>query len=225
MSYASPREIRKVFNTIAKSFSRTRRRPWRYPLEIVNNHLEGPLADLGCGNGRHALLMAMMGFECIGLDISPELLKMAKELVKVFNIHDLTDFVEADIRFLPFRDKAFRGIIFIATLHHISPRKLRIHCLKEVRRVLKPNSKAVVTTWTKLKPSAMLKCLLFKLKNPRAEFGDVLIPWKLKSQKVLRFYHLYTQRELEEDCFRAGLSILKSYRDYENHVVVVSRSS
>ena len=56
--------------------------------------------DLGCGAGRHALVLASLGFEVTGVDQSEKLLSVAKEDAKKNGLH--ATFIKADIRTVPF---------------------------------------------------------------------------------------------------------------------------
>ncbi len=59
--------------------------------------------DLACGIGRHSLELRRRGFEVVGVDISPELLKMAERSAAEENL-DVT-FMQADLRELDLRDE------------------------------------------------------------------------------------------------------------------------
>jgi len=39
----------------------------------------GTALDLGCGDGRHARLLAQMGWDVVGVDLSPEAIRIAQE--------------------------------------------------------------------------------------------------------------------------------------------------
>jgi len=56
--------------------------------------------DLGCGAGRHALLLASRGFEVTGVDQSSKLLSVAEDDAKKNGLQ--TRFIKADIRTVPF---------------------------------------------------------------------------------------------------------------------------
>ncbi|MGV9355426.1 class I SAM-dependent methyltransferase [Streptomyces misionensis] len=55
------------------------------------------LLDLGCGTGKSALELARLGFEVTGVDLSPEMLEVARRKDGA----DRVDFVTADMRALP----------------------------------------------------------------------------------------------------------------------------
>jgi ubiquinone/menaquinone biosynthesis C-methylase UbiE len=49
--------------------------------EIISSHVSGKKAiDFGCGTGRSTRFLKEMGFDAIGIDISPEMLNIAKQL-------------------------------------------------------------------------------------------------------------------------------------------------
>lgn len=52
------------------------------------------ILDLGCGTGRHALILAKRGYEIVGVDRSQDMLKIAREKAKRKN---LVEFVKGDI--------------------------------------------------------------------------------------------------------------------------------
>jgi ubiquinone/menaquinone biosynthesis C-methylase UbiE len=43
-----------------------------------NLNSSGLILDLGCGSGRHAVQLSRIGYEIVGLDFSPRLLRIAK---------------------------------------------------------------------------------------------------------------------------------------------------
>jgi SAM-dependent methyltransferase len=61
----------------------------------------GPIADLGCGPGAHALALARRGYDVVGVDGSPRMVEVARtraardEVDATFHVHD----VSAPLRF------------------------------------------------------------------------------------------------------------------------------
>jgi len=56
----------------------------------------GRVLDLGCGPGRHAVPLALRGFQVTAVDASPFLLSKAQEHAKLSNVN--IDYVQADMR-------------------------------------------------------------------------------------------------------------------------------
>jgi len=87
--------------------------------------------DAGCGMGRYTAVVAGMGAEIIGLDLSPSVLKAYDKA----RSNPLTHIIQADIFHLPFRKKQFDVIYSLGVLHHTpDPRKAFLNltkCLKE----------------------------------------------------------------------------------------------
>lgn len=102
--------------------------------------------DIACGTGEPAISLAALlagDGEVIGTDISPEPLKIAEERATQRGLSNAT-FQQADAHELPFPDNSFDcitsrlGIMFFADL----PR-----ALSEMRRVLKPEGRAILLVW------------------------------------------------------------------------------
>lgn len=101
----------------------------------------GPVADLGCGPGAHALALARRGYDVVGLDGSPRMIHLARiragryEVDATFGVHD----VSAP---LPFTDASLRGVLAILVLQHLShPAAF----FAEIRRCLRPGGHALIT--------------------------------------------------------------------------------
>lgn len=86
----------------------------------------GRLLDVGCGTGRFASVMARQGWVVTGVDISEDMLRLARE-------REL-DVVRADAARLPFDDDAFDAVISMWTHTDIDDFGASV---REVRRVLK----------------------------------------------------------------------------------------
>jgi len=102
--------------------------------------------DIACGSGEPAISLAALlagDGEVVGVDISPAPLKIAEERARQRGLSNAT-FQQADAHALPFPDNSFDcitsrlGIMFFADL----PR-----ALSEMRRVLKPEARAILLVW------------------------------------------------------------------------------
>jgi SAM-dependent methyltransferase len=113
-----------------------------YPLEYAF-HLLGDIRgqrvlDLGCGSGENSLLLALKGGRLAAIDISADLLRLARQRLAV-NSAPTAEFLVASAHDLPFEDVSFDAVLGIAILHHLD---LSI-VAREVARVLKPGGRAV----------------------------------------------------------------------------------
>jgi ubiquinone/menaquinone biosynthesis C-methylase UbiE len=80
-------------------------------LQFLKNRLrpEGYVLDLACGTGRHSIPLSQQGYAIVGLDVSANLLKIAKQRSKKIQL------VRGDMRFLPFKPQVFGAVISMDT--------------------------------------------------------------------------------------------------------------
>jgi SAM-dependent methyltransferase len=72
-----------------------------YVSGLITRHSPGArtVLDLGCGTGRHDLLLAQMGYIITGIDLSEEMLAVANSQLSTLNFQQsLVDFHQGDIR-------------------------------------------------------------------------------------------------------------------------------
>ncbi len=89
--------------------------------------------DAGCGSGAFSGSLADMGFSVTGLDVSDEMIVLARATVKN------AGFFVGDILRTPFPENSFDIVFCGGVLHHF-PGRLR-ECALEFRRVLKPGGR------------------------------------------------------------------------------------
>lgn len=94
------------------------------------------VVDLGCGSGRALLWNRDWGAAAVGVDIAPFFSEEARGGV---------DLLLADLRRLPFPDRAFTRAYSLDVLEHLSPDALR-DVLSEANRVLEPGGTFFVYT-------------------------------------------------------------------------------
>lgn len=100
----------------------------------------GPIADLGCGPGPHAVALARRGYDVVGVDGSPRMIEQARERAArdgvdpAFRVSDLGTT-------LPFDDASLGGALAVLVLQHL-PDPVRF--LAEVRRCLRPGGHLLV---------------------------------------------------------------------------------
>lgn len=215
------------WDTIARQFDRTRKRPWPEVLEFIEGGGKRGVA-VACGNGRHLLPLARRCQEAVGVDRSPAMAAIARRRVEEAGIRNAA-VVVADALALPLPPGCCDRVLFIAGLHNIRGRKRRIAALEEVNRVLSPEGEGLISVWAKWQ-DRFRRDMLRQTLNPFRPSGDLWVPWRGGEREVLRFYHLYTCRELARDCHRAGLHVARTWsatkvsrRHPDNHFAVVTK--
>jgi len=99
----------------------------------------GTVLDVGCAAGRDTRILKDAGFDVIGIDLSVELLKIAKEQ------NPDIEFIFSDMRRMTFDDSLFDGIWARAVLHHLEKSEMA-STIKEFGRILKPGGILSVST-------------------------------------------------------------------------------
>jgi|Deesub1362A_J573_1020465.scaffolds.fasta_scaffold01078_10 ubiquinone/menaquinone biosynthesis C-methylase UbiE len=217
----------KEWDLIAESFDTTRRYPWKECLDFIKE-IHGIAIDIGCGNARHLIPMAEKCKLAVGIDASIRMAEIAYKKVKEAKLKNVA-VICGNACSLPFKDNFFDFALFIASLHNIKGRENRIKALEELKRILKPGGKALISVWSKWQD----KWRKYFIKNifRWKEHGDIYIPWKKNGMNIMRFYHLYSMREFRKDIKKAGLKIEKAWsvkkksKKYaDNHFAVVSKT-
>jgi ubiquinone/menaquinone biosynthesis C-methylase UbiE len=89
------------------------------------------VADVGCGTGRLAPYLAARGLAPRGVDLSPEMVRVARRDQPGF------DFDVADVRDLPFADASLAGVVGWYSLMYLAPGD-RAAAFDELARVVAP---------------------------------------------------------------------------------------
>ena len=126
----------------------------------------GSVLDLGCGNGRVALALAVRGYQVEGLDISPSMIEEARAAAATAGID--ARFRVGDAVKLPQDENGLDAVVFACNgIGHLT-RDGKVACLVELQRVLRPGGAALLSLRT---PYALNRALPRLLRN-------VLLPRK-----------------------------------------------
>ena len=98
--------------------------------------------DSGCGPGIVSRYLARFVAKVVGVDITSEMLKVARETAaKQPEISNKLSYVEGNMTALPFADNSFSAAVTRYTFHHLEH---PAEALKEMARVVKPGGRIVV---------------------------------------------------------------------------------
>jgi len=112
-------------------------RPLNLHYLVLNKWLRtwGIVLDVGCGAAYYISLLSKRGFPVIGIDISKEAIKIAKNNVKK------GDFILCDGHFLPFKSEVFDYIISFDVMEHV---RRPIKVLREIKTVIKSGGNIIL---------------------------------------------------------------------------------
>jgi ubiquinone/menaquinone biosynthesis C-methylase UbiE len=114
-------------------------------VNFVEKHFatDSLILDLASGNGRHSTRLCQAGYEIVGLDISKSLLRIAA--FKAVERNADMSFINADMRFLPFRDRIFEGVLSLDTSIGYLPSDVEdLLVFAEVKRILNLGGKILI---------------------------------------------------------------------------------
>ena len=112
------------------------------------------ILDCGCGTGRFADIFVRCGATAIGVDISENMLSIAKRKVPG------AKFIEGDVFSLPFKEKEFDIVVCSQVLTHLHKYK---EPLLEMKRVIKEDGTIIIDIRNLLWPLRPLQILKHKI--------------------------------------------------------------
>ena len=126
--------------------------------------------DIGTGHGYFAIYLAQNGASVIALDMSTEMLSIAKENARSAGVEDRISFLQGNADDIPLEDSYIDAIVSVAVITHLpNPRE----CFEEWSRLLKKGGQLFVDfvpsfsyfsiffNWTLINPTMKEKSLRF----------------------------------------------------------------
>ncbi|MHA2129338.1 MAG: class I SAM-dependent methyltransferase [Promethearchaeota archaeon] len=239
---------------MAHDYHSKRKVPWK-PLDFFLGFLKkkgyyfGEITlDLGCANGRNFKILGTPPKKLVGIDISFEFLKIARENLTDSHLYSKfeSNFIQlilADIKYLPIRKDSVRNIFSIATIHHIRSKTNRKDLISQFNNVLKTNGNIVITVWRKWQKKYRSYFLIdgikrkFNLEHKKhqknaglEEFGDKYVTWELSKEKLVydRFYHFFSKHEIKrllKPFTIKEFKIMGGPRDNDNFFIMAQKKS
>jgi ubiquinone/menaquinone biosynthesis C-methylase UbiE len=202
------KKSQETWDKIAESFDKIRQKPWKECIEFIKS-LESDtiLLDACCGNGRNIIDFHQKFKKIIAIDLSSNLLKIIQKKLEEKGIDNI-ELIHTNVGDITLEDNSVDNVIFIASLHNIKGRRNRIKSLKEIKRVLKKDGKALISVWSR-EQDKFRNYFKDKKIGDSEEFGDIEIYWKQHGLDVPRFYHLYSKEEFIEDLEQSGFKIIE----------------
>ena len=107
-----------------------------YAFHLLGDVTGKTVLDLGCGQGENCLALMLRGAYVVGIDISPELLELARERQRLnFGESELGSLlVEGSAEHTTLPDESVDIIFCVACVHHLQIEEVQ----KEMLRILKP---------------------------------------------------------------------------------------
>jgi SAM-dependent methyltransferase len=110
------------------------------------------ILDLGCGKGRHALFLAMLGFNVTAVDLSPEGIEQLRAAAKQRGLDGSITTLVCDMLSIPFEDNSFDAVLGFHSLYHTDYVGLKTVVIK-ITRTLRESGRLYITFNSKSNPS------------------------------------------------------------------------
>lgn len=184
--------------------------------------------DVGCGNGRLALLLDHERPDAVylGVDAIPELIEIARA-----QAYRLTS-VSAEYRVIDLARPGwshslhgppspcslappFDSIVILAVLHHVPSLDLRTQVLREAASLLASDGCLIISTWQFLDSARMRRKIVqwaeVSIAEESLEPGDYLLDWK-REGRGLRYCHMVDKDEVQHLAAATGLHVRETFR-------------
>ncbi|RLG39789.1 MAG: class I SAM-dependent methyltransferase [Thermoproteota archaeon] len=187
-------------------------------MHFLDKHLpkRGLILDAGGGPGRYTIELAKRGYDLVLLDISPELLNIARREIKRAVVEEnVKQIIEGSITDLSmFDDETFDAVLCLGgPLNHILSEELREKAAEELVRVAKRGAPIFVSVISRL---GLLKTILVESPGEvvdcehHLEVGDY-IPGLIPRKEVKGFTaaHWFMPEELRELFEGVGVEVIE----------------
>ena len=197
--------VKSVYEEIAPYFQKTRTYVWDWiPGFIRQFPNTSIICDVGCGTGRN-----MLKNHCkfVGIDNCANLPKICENAGN--------EVLLSDMCCLPLNDSSVDGILSIASFHHLKTVDRRKLALHEMRRILKPGGKVLLSVWSINQPQ--------KTRRIFTNYCDVMVPWDQKGTIYSRYYYIFQIDELKNLIVEAGFMIKSHVWNCGNEVFELTK--
>jgi SAM-dependent methyltransferase len=179
--------------------------------EIIFEHVKGRIAiDFGCGVGRSTRFLQELGFSVVGVDISEDMIKKARELDSKGDYR-----LTKDDDFSQFQDRAYDLVLSVFTFDNIPTMDNKVRIFKGLGRLLKNEGRMIsvvsspeiyVHEWTSFSTEDFPE-------NKRAKSGDVvrIVQMDIEDKRPVEDI-IWTDEYYQETYKRAGLELVKTYK-------------
>jgi ubiquinone/menaquinone biosynthesis C-methylase UbiE len=137
-----------VFSALLSSTLNNSLRRWLSPSNRILDRLSvkrsDVVIDFGCGTGFYTIPLARMAKRVVGIDVQPEVLKIAETYAKRGNVK--VEFYQSDGKDIPLPDST-ADLIFLRRVFHELKHKQAV--LKELTRLLNQNGRLAIMEKTK----------------------------------------------------------------------------
>jgi ubiquinone/menaquinone biosynthesis C-methylase UbiE len=189
------RDVRLTYERIGTHFSKTRASPWPEVESFLDGRSGDVGLDVGCGNGRHAALLAGRTERVVALDASRALLGEARSRDASLRL------VQGDAARLPLSGGCVDLAVYVATLHHLPTAATRRESLAELGRVLSSGGRALVSAWSTTHE-----------RFDRATSFDTAVDWTLPDGTTVdRFYHVFSPAAFESLLDASPLAVERTF--------------
>ena len=165
---------------------------WARRVKMLSSHLKPGMTvlELGCGTGSFTRELARSGAEIVAIDVSPELLEIAKLNCSVPNVR----FQIQNAYSLSYSEAVFDSVVGSSVLHHLEIEE----ALRGVYRVLKPEGTICFTEPNMLNPQIAIQKNIPWIKQKLGDSPDetAFFRWPLR-----RFLERAGYRDIRVDPF------------------------
>jgi len=155
-------------------------------VEVTNARPRSRILDVATGTGEQAFVFAQRGHEVVGIDLSEDMLRVAREHNKDSGVI----FDVGDAAHMPYKDDHF-DVSCISFALHDMPRSIRENVVKEMARVTKANGIIVIVDYA-VPAKNLLRSLFLRI----ARLGET------------KFFPEFMQSGLTEALKTAGIQII-----------------
>jgi len=165
---------------------------WARRVKMLSSHLKPGMSvlELGCGTGSFTRELARSGADIVAIDVSPELLEIAKLNCSVPNVR----FQIQNAYSLSYSEAVFDSVVGSSVLHHLEIEE----ALRDVYRVLKPEGTICFTEPNMLNPQIAIQKNIPWIKQKLGDSPDetAFFRWPLR-----RFLERAGYRDIRVDPF------------------------
>ncbi len=207
-------DLKHFYTTEAKKYAQTRekkRSDAAFFLDVLKNSEQKniKILEFGCWSGRflsHLVWLQDKKIEYIWVDLSSGLLNIAKKHIRPSMKQIKATFICDDILNVVqhYTQESFDYIIGIASFQHIPSKKERFYLMKNFYRLLCYDGKVMMTNRSfsrrfcqKYKSAIFHAIIRYLFSWGKRERNSFLIPRKSQKKQFLRFYHIFTPKEIE----------------------------